>query len=74
MTIHHELLEKLLREEMGFEGVLVTDYKEINNLVSRHKVVSNVGEGMKMAVKDASINMMIMDKNVEFRDSHERFG
>ena len=59
---------------MGFEGVLVTDYKEINNLVSRHKVVSNVGEGMKMAVKDASINMMIMDKNVEFRDSHERFG
>ena len=74
MTIHHELLEKLHREEMGFEGVLVTDYKDINNLVSRHKVVSNVGEGMKMAVKDASINMMIMDKNVEFRDSHERFG
>ena len=74
MTIHHELSEKLLREDIGFEGVLVTDYKEINNLVSRHKVVSNVGEGMKMAVKDASINMMIMDKNVEFRDSHERFG
>ena len=74
MTIHHELSEKLLREEMGFEGVLVTDYKEINNLVSRHKVVSNVGEGMKMVVKDASINMMIMDKNVEFRDLHERFG
>jgi len=65
MTINHELSEKLLREEMGFEGVLVTDYNEIDNLVSWHKVVSDVGEGMKMAVKDAGINMMMMDKNAE---------
>ena len=33
-----ELLEKLLREEMGYEGVLVTDYNKINNLVSWNKV------------------------------------
>jgi beta-glucosidase-like glycosyl hydrolase len=42
MVSSSEYLVDLLRHEMGFGGMLVTDYNEIQNLYNFHRVAENV--------------------------------
>jgi len=44
-----ELLKRLLREELGFEGVLISDYGAVDEIV-QHGFAEDVREAAKMAV------------------------
>jgi len=63
--INKKLLHDLLRVELGFEGVLVTDWEDIKYLVSRHKVAENYRDAVKLAI-DAGIDMSMVPTDLEF--------
>ena len=63
--INKKLLHDLLRVELGFEGVLVTDWEDIKYLVSRHKVAENYREAVKLAI-EAGIDMSMVPTDLEF--------
>ncbi len=45
------MLTKVMREEWGFKGMVVSDYFAINELITRHKLVSNPTEAAFKAFK-----------------------
>jgi beta-glucosidase len=45
------LLEKVLREEWGFKGYLVSDYFGINELITKHHVAVNEADAAKRAIE-----------------------
>jgi beta-glucosidase len=45
------LLEKVLREEWGFQGTVVSDYYAIPQLQDLHRVAGNKGEAAKLAIE-----------------------
>jgi len=53
---NHWLLEKVLREEWGFRGFVVSDYFGINELVTLHRVAANASEAAKRAI-EAGVDM-----------------
>ncbi|MBN2485422.1 MAG: glycoside hydrolase family 3 C-terminal domain-containing protein [Bacteroidales bacterium] len=48
--IDHYFLTKVLKEELGFKGVVITDWGDIDNLVNNHRVAKNEREAVKMSV------------------------
>ncbi len=48
---NHWLLHKVLREEWGFKGITVSDYFGINELITRHKLVTTPKEAALRAIK-----------------------
>jgi len=58
MTAHVHLLQNVLREELGFEGVLVTDYHAIAELLN-HGVAGDLAEAAALALK-AGIDIDMM--------------
>lgn len=63
----HQILTQLLRNEMGFRGVVVTDWADIENLYLRDRVASSQKEAVKMAVM-AGIDMSMVPNNFDFAD------
>jgi len=59
------ILHDLLREELGFKGLVVTDWEDIKYLVTRHKVASDYKEAIAMAI-DAGIDMSMVPLELEF--------
>lgn len=53
---NHELLTKWLKEDLQWDGMLVTDWADINNLYTREHVAASKKEAIKMAV-NAGIDM-----------------
>lgn len=49
-TANQWLMRKVLREEMGFEGVLVSDYNAVGELIN-HGVAQNKQEAAKQAIE-----------------------
>lgn len=71
VSVHasYELLTKLLREELGFDGLVVTDWQDIINLHVRDKIAVNNREAVKLAI-NAGIDMsMVPYKYEEFCDN-----
>lgn len=62
-----ELLTKWLKEETGWDGMIVTDWSDINNLYTRDHVAANKKEAIKMAI-NAGIDMSMDPSNVDFCD------
>jgi beta-glucosidase len=50
------LLQKVLREEWGFDGLIVSDYFGINELMTRHNVAANTAAAAKRAL-EAGVDM-----------------
>ncbi|TVQ14925.1 MAG: beta-glucosidase [Balneolaceae bacterium] len=64
----HDILTKLLREEMGFEGVVITDWDDIGKLVDFHYTARNYTEATCAAVM-AGIDMSMTPHHLKFNTS-----
>lgn len=54
-----EIITGLLKEELGFKGMVVTDWADIENLYSRDKIAKNFKEAIKISV-NAGIDMSMI--------------
>ncbi|KAF0696899.1 Aste57867_12376 [Aphanomyces stellatus] len=59
----NELIHKgLLRGDLGYDGLMVTDFREINLLVKQHHYVNTVVEAVEASMSKASYDMsMVVD-------------
>lgn len=62
-----DIITGLLREEMGFEGVAVSDWEDIIKLNILHKVAPTLKEAVAMAV-NAGVDMSMVPNDYEFSD------
>jgi beta-glucosidase len=61
------LLTDILRKELGFEGVIVTDWEDIKRLNDRHFVASTPEKAVAMAI-NAGIDMSMVPTDFSFYD------
>ena len=61
----HHILTDILRDELGFEGLVVTDWEDIRYLFKRHKVASDYKEAIVMAI-EAGIDMSMVPTDTLF--------
>ena len=60
-TASHFLLERVLRQEWGFEGMVVSDYNAIEQLAERHHVAGSMPEAARLAL-DAGVDLELPDR------------
>lgn len=66
LTANEKALRGLLRDELGFDGFVVTDWDTVNALIRRQKVCEDHGEASRLAAQAG--NDMIM-ATLEFYDA-----
>ena len=64
---NYDILTTLLRKELGFKGVAVTDWEDIYKLVKIHRVAATKKEAVKMAIM-SGIDMSMTPNDFEFND------
>ena len=70
MTANRHTLTDILRGQLGFQGMLVTDFSEIINLQTWHKVASDIDDAVKLSLSETSVDMSMIPFDVEsFRQS-----
>lgn len=61
------LLTDVLRKELGFQGVIVTDWEDIKRLYERHNVAASPRQAVVMAI-NAGIDMSMVPSDFSFYD------
>ncbi|OON66047.1 glycoside hydrolase family 3 N-terminal domain-containing protein [Hymenobacter sp. CRA2] len=69
MHANYEILTKLLKEDLGFKGLVVTDWGDIDNLYKRDHVVPNVKEAIALAINSGIDMGMLAYQYEEFCDN-----
>lgn len=67
MPVHADtrLLSQWLKDDLGWDGLIVTDWSDINNLYQREKIAENKKEAIRMAI-NAGIDMSMEPYSVDF--------
>ena len=65
--VNHDILTKLLRDELGFKGLAVTDWEDIYKLHTTHKVAASLREAVKLAI-NAGIDMSMTPNDFQFNE------
>jgi beta-glucosidase len=60
------ILNDLLRSDLAFEGLLVSDWAEINNLKDWHRVVKTYEEAVALSLKETSLDMSMVPNDTKF--------
>ncbi len=66
--INHWLLTDVLRGELGFDGIVDTDWDDIAKLHSAHHVATSYSDALAMAI-DAGIDMVMVPYDYLFTDT-----
>ncbi len=61
----HKYLQKWLKDDLNWDGVIVTDWCDINNLYTRDKIVATKKEAIALAI-NAGIDMSMVPYEWEF--------
>ncbi|CAI5715517.1 unnamed protein product [Hyaloperonospora brassicae] len=62
------ILNDLLRSDLGFDGLLVTDWAEINNLKDWHRVAQTQEDAVALSLTHTSIDMSMVPTDTKFID------
>ncbi len=65
MHASYEYLTKWLKEDLNWDGMIVTDWADINNLYTREKVAKDKKDAIRIAV-NAGIDMSMDPYSIEF--------
>lgn len=63
--INHEYLTNWLKRDLNWDGVLITDWADINNLYTRDRVASSKKEAIKLAI-NAGIDISMVPYEYSF--------
>lgn len=62
---NYELLTKWVKEDLNWDGMIVTDWADIDNLYTRERVASSRKEAVKLAI-NAGIDMSMVPYDCQF--------
>ncbi|KNC75901.1 hypothetical protein SARC_11582 [Sphaeroforma arctica JP610] len=68
VTASHKMTVDLLRGDMGFDGMLVTDYNEVYNLKDRHRISSSNEQSVEIATNQTSMDLNMVPNSDDFID------
>ncbi|TRX65713.1 glycoside hydrolase family 3 N-terminal domain-containing protein [Carboxylicivirga sp. M1479] len=63
----YKLLTKMLKQDLNFDGVIVTDWQDINNLYARDRIAKSDKEAIKIAI-NAGIDMAMVPYDIDYTD------
>jgi beta-glucosidase len=64
----HRILTELLKEELGFKGIIVTDWEDIAKLHASHRVADSFKEAVRQVVV-AGVDMAMVPYDYTFTDA-----
>ncbi|MDO4838404.1 MAG: glycoside hydrolase family 3 N-terminal domain-containing protein [Clostridia bacterium] len=66
LTLHEEVLKRVLRDELGFKGFVVTDWDNVNSLITNQHVCADMEDA---SVKAAQAGNDMMMRTKEFYEA-----
>ncbi|KAE9354966.1 hypothetical protein PF008_g4298 [Phytophthora fragariae] len=66
-----KLLVDLLRHDMNFSGLLVSDYSEVDRMYSEHHLVPSVADAVRVTLQETSLDMNMSPDLQDFGDTIE---
>ena len=66
--VNHHILTDILRTELGFKGLVVSDWQDIKKLVNVWRIAKDEKEATRLAVM-AGIDMSMVPDNLSFADN-----